>query len=166
MIPIEVHAPKSVRVSQMDRGRGGLILSGRQHATITATSHHRSFSCTRRGATRQPFEWRRNVVVAALSDDGGDVINPPRGLGRGRPRSSSAQPNIDPAQSIGQTRLILRSISIWRGGEGEGGGRQCQQCLSMTLPGCDGRCDTFYESASPRGMSDLDEITSLHSDVG
>ena len=35
-IPIEVHAPKSVRVSQMDRGRG-LILSGRQHATITAT---------------------------------------------------------------------------------------------------------------------------------
>ena len=45
-IPIEVHAPKSVRLSQMYRGRG-LILSGRQDATIKATSHHRSFSCTR-----------------------------------------------------------------------------------------------------------------------
>ena len=161
--------PNLSRVSQMYRGRG-LILSGRQDATITATFHHRSFSCThahtRNNPTQQPFEWRCNVVVA-LSDDGGDVINPPRGLGRGRPRSSSAQPNIDPAQSIGQTRLILRSISISRGG-GEGGGRQCQQCLSVTLPGV-GRCDTFYENASlSLTMSDLDEITSppLYSYVG
>ena len=37
LIPIEVHAPQSVRVSQiMYRGRG-LILSGRQDATITVT---------------------------------------------------------------------------------------------------------------------------------
>ena len=35
-ILIEVQTPQSVRVSQMYRGRG-LILSGRQHATITAT---------------------------------------------------------------------------------------------------------------------------------
>ena len=35
-ILIEVQTPQSVRVSQMYRGRG-LILSGRQHATIKAT---------------------------------------------------------------------------------------------------------------------------------
>ena len=131
LIPIEVYAPKSVRVSQMYRGRG-LILSGRQHATITAT--HFIIGHSRAHVKEQPDN-PLSVVVVALSDDGGDVINPLRALRA--PSSSAAQPNIDPAQSIGQTRLILRSISISRGG-----GRQCQQCLSVTLPGV-GRCDNF-----------------------
>ena len=84
---IEVHAPKSVRVSQVHRGRG-LILSGRQDATITATHFIIGHSRAHMEQPNNPLSGDAMLLSSPspLSDDGGDVINPPRALD-GHPRA-------------------------------------------------------------------------------
>ena len=91
----------------------GLILSGRNDATITGTFHHHSsvHSCA---CAYLPFECRCNVVVvvagAALMTVMSLILPSRARRVRQQHSKHGSHHRLDP-QSIGQTRLILRSIS-------------------------------------------------------